>query len=74
MAVGAYVLALAVSGLAVLIPQAIRWIIDAGIIVHADVICVVDGGKIIETGSHADLLAGRGLYYALYERQFVRMG
>ena len=32
MAVGAYVLALVVNGLAVLIPQAIRWIIDAGII------------------------------------------
>ena len=42
-------------------------------IVHADVICVVDGGKIIEMGSHADLLARRGLYYALYERQFVSL-
>ena len=32
MAVGAYALALAVNGLTVLIPQTIRWIIDAGII------------------------------------------
>lgn len=32
MAVGAYVLALAVNGLTVLIPQTIRWVIDAGII------------------------------------------
>lgn len=32
MAVGAYVLALAVNGLTVFIPQTIRWIIDAGII------------------------------------------
>ena len=31
-AVGAYVLALAVNGLTVIIPQTIRWIIDAGII------------------------------------------
>ena len=40
-------------------------------IVNADMICVVDEGKILETGSHADLLAKRGLYYQLYERQFV---
>lgn len=32
MAVGAYALALAVNGLTVLIPQTIRWVIDAGII------------------------------------------
>ena len=42
-------------------------------IVNADVICVVDEGKILETGSHADLLAKRGLYYELYERQFVSL-
>ena len=40
-------------------------------IVNADMICVVDEGQILETGSHADLLAKRGLYYELYERQFV---
>lgn len=42
-------------------------------IVNADMICVVDEGKILETGSHADLLAKRGLYYQLYERQFVNL-
>ena len=42
-------------------------------IVTADVICVVDGGKICEMGSHAELLAQRGLYFQLYERQFVEM-
>ena len=42
-------------------------------IVNADVICVVDGGKICEMGSHAELLAQRGLYFELYERQFVEM-
>ena len=42
-------------------------------IVNADMICVVDEGKILETGSHADLLAKRGLYYELHERQFVNL-
>ena len=43
-------------------------------IVHADMICVVDDGRILETGSHADLLARRGLYHRLYQRQFVSLG
>ena len=42
-------------------------------IVHADMICVVDEGRILETGSHADLLARRGLYHRLYQRQFVSL-
>jgi ATP-binding cassette, subfamily B, bacterial len=36
----------------------------------ADVIFVVDQGQIIESGSHEDLLARRGLYARLYEEQF----
>ena len=40
-------------------------------IVNADVICVVDEGRVCEMGSHAELLARGGLYYELYERQFV---
>ena len=40
-------------------------------IVSADLICVVDEGRICEMGNHADLLARRGLYYDLYQRQFV---
>ena len=40
-------------------------------IVNADLICVVDEGRVHEMGTHAELLARRGLYYALYQRQFV---
>ena len=37
---------------------------------NADVILVMDGGKIAERGTHASLLAAKGLYYELYVRQF----
>ncbi len=40
-------------------------------IVNADLICVVDGGRICEMGTHRELLSRRGLYHELYERQFV---
>jgi ABC-type multidrug transport system fused ATPase/permease subunit len=40
---------------------------------HADLICVVDGGRIVERGPHEELLARGGLYRALYERQFVEV-
>ena len=36
----------------------------------ADIILVVDGGKIVERGSHAELIKKRGTYYNLYMRQF----
>ena len=36
----------------------------------ADIILVVDGGKIVERGSHDELIAKRGVYYNLYMRQF----
>ena len=42
-------------------------------IVNADLICVVDEGCVREMGSHAELLTRRGLYYGLYQRQFVDM-
>jgi ATP-binding cassette, subfamily B, bacterial len=38
-------------------------------IMHADVIYVLEQGKIIETGSHAGLLEQKGLYYALWRQQ-----
>ncbi|MEE8385495.1 MAG: ABC transporter ATP-binding protein, partial [Dehalococcoidia bacterium] len=38
---------------------------------HADIICVVDGGRIVERGRHEELLAQGGIYRELYERQFV---
>jgi subfamily B ATP-binding cassette protein MsbA len=37
---------------------------------NADLIVVLDAGRIAETGTHADLLRARGLYAKLYELQF----
>jgi ATP-binding cassette, subfamily B, bacterial len=39
-------------------------------IVSADIINVIDGGRLVETGSHRDLLRRGGLYASLYEEQF----
>lgn len=36
----------------------------------ADQVLVIDGGRIVERGRHADLLAAGGLYAELYRRQF----
>ncbi|MGD9099476.1 MAG: ABC transporter ATP-binding protein [Anaerolineae bacterium] len=41
---------------------------------EADVICVVQGGRIVERGDHEALLARGGVYRDLYERQFVDLG
>jgi len=38
---------------------------------NADTIVVMDQGRIVEQGSHADLLARRGFYYDLYQSQFA---
>jgi ABC-type multidrug transport system fused ATPase/permease subunit len=38
---------------------------------RADMICVVQDGRIVEQGPHEALLAQDGLYRELYERQFV---
>jgi ABC-type multidrug transport system fused ATPase/permease subunit len=40
-------------------------------VLHADRICVVQDGRIVERGRHQELLAKGGLYRELYERQFV---
>jgi len=39
-------------------------------ILAADLILVIDRGKIVESGNHAALLAQGGLYASLYQTQF----
>jgi ATP-binding cassette subfamily B protein len=38
---------------------------------NADQVLVVDGGRIVERGTHQELLDRRGAYHALYMRQFL---
>jgi ATP-binding cassette subfamily B protein len=38
-------------------------------IMHADRVYVLEKGQIIESGKHADLLAQKGLYYAMWRQQ-----
>jgi ATP-binding cassette subfamily B protein len=38
-------------------------------IMHADRIYVLERGRIVETGRHADLLSEKGLYYAMWRQQ-----
>jgi ABC-type multidrug transport system fused ATPase/permease subunit len=37
---------------------------------HADTIVVLEKGRIVEAGSHADLIEGSGLYSRLHGLQF----
>jgi ATP-binding cassette subfamily B protein/subfamily B ATP-binding cassette protein MsbA len=39
---------------------------------HADRIVVLHKGKVREIGTHAELMAGRGFYFRLYQMQFGR--
>jgi ATP-binding cassette, subfamily B, bacterial len=41
-------------------------------ILAADVILVIDRGRLVERGTHEELLAHGGLYAKLYEQQFKR--
>jgi len=38
--------------------------------VSADVILVIKKGKIVEQGTHSELLRLKGIYYRLYTNQF----
>lgn len=42
-------------------------------IIEADMILVIENGRIRESGNHRDLLKRRGLYYSLYNLQFPEM-
>lgn len=38
---------------------------------HADLICFIDHGQIVERGTHAELMAQKGAYYRLVESQYA---
>jgi ATP-binding cassette subfamily B protein len=38
-------------------------------VMHADKIYVLERGRIVEAGRHADLLEEKGLYYAMWRQQ-----
>jgi ATP-binding cassette subfamily B protein/subfamily B ATP-binding cassette protein MsbA len=38
-------------------------------IAHADLIVVMEGGRIVESGTHAELMRSRGTYFAMVTRQ-----
>jgi ATP-binding cassette subfamily B protein len=40
---------------------------------EADLIVVLDGGRIVQQGSHDELMASGGRYRELCERQFIRL-
>jgi len=43
-------------------------------VVNADRILVIQGGQVVEQGTHAELLAQGGVYYELYKTGFDESG
>jgi ABC-type multidrug transport system fused ATPase/permease subunit len=43
-------------------------------VIGADLILVMEGGRVVEQGKHADLLARGGSYARLYDTQFHPQG
>lgn len=41
---------------------------------HADFILVLEGGKILERGTHEELIEGKGWYFEQYEAQKAPSG
>jgi ABC-type multidrug transport system fused ATPase/permease subunit len=41
---------------------------------HADRICVLERGRVVELGTHAELMASGGRYRALFDLQASRFG
>src|SRR5262249_53764325 len=41
---------------------------------HADRICVLEQGRVVELGTHDELMAARGRYHTMFELQAKRFG
>ncbi len=63
--------ALVRKGLAEEIPETTKLIIAQRVasVEHADKILILDGGKIVEMGNHAELIAKGGIYKEIYDAQ-----
>ena len=43
-------------------------------VAHADLIVVLDGGRVVESGTHEQLMESRGAYFQMVERQRQSFG